>query len=110
MNITFVYKLNYIVLNLIIDIFIYHFLVFLFVLQQHYRTVSGHAVWQIWTDSTEESLERQADGHASGCSVCQVSISLVFCFLSLFLGLFAGLRKVTLSFVMSVSVCWHGTA
>lgn len=46
-------------------------------LQQHYRTVSGHAVWQVWTDCTEESAERQANRHAPGCSICQVSSSLV---------------------------------
>jgi len=52
--------------------------------QQHYRTVSRHAVWEVWADSTEESSERQANRHAPGCSICQVSISLVLCSLCLF--------------------------
>lgn len=52
-------------------------LIYFVLLQQHYRTVSGHAVWQVWTDCTEESPKRQANRHAPGCSICQVSTYLV---------------------------------
>lgn len=52
---------------------------FCLLVQQHHRAVSGLAVWQVRTDSTEKPPEGQANRHAPGCSVCQVSSFLVLC-------------------------------